>query len=56
MKEENTEVKSCTCSCSLKENIQEKDYKLHWNKAFDRTDVKNLGWYEENPVPSLDLT
>lgn len=52
---ENTEAKSCTCSCSSKETVQEKDYKLHWNKAFDKTDVNNLGWYEENPKPSLDL-
>ncbi|NOQ27083.1 MAG: methyltransferase domain-containing protein [Bacteroidales bacterium] len=55
MKEENTEAKSCTCCCSSKETVQEKDYKLHWNKAFDRSDVNNLGWYEENPQPSFDL-
>lgn len=52
---ENTEAKSCTCSYSSKETTQEKNYKSHWNKAFDRTDVNNLGWYEENPKPSLDL-
>lgn len=55
MKEENTEARSCTCCCSSKEKSIEKDYELHWNKAFDRTDVNNLGWYEENPKPSLDL-
>ena len=52
---ENKEAKSCTCSCSSKETVEEKDYKLHWNKAFDRTDVNNLGWYEENPEASINL-
>lgn len=52
---ENKEAKSCTCSCSSKETVQEKDYKSHWNKTFDRTDVNNLGWYEENPKASIDL-
>jgi len=29
--------------------------KDHWEKVYAKTDVKNLGWYEENPQPSLDL-
>ncbi|HKJ06187.1 MAG TPA: methyltransferase domain-containing protein [Flavobacteriaceae bacterium] len=31
------------------------DYQKHWNAAYLKTPVANLGWYEENPTPSLEL-
>lgn len=31
------------------------DYKNHWNKTYTRVETQKLGWYEENPKPSLDL-
>ena len=60
MKEEKTETNCCNIidkgsCCSSKETDQGKNYKSHWNKAFDRTEVNKLGWYEENPLPSLEL-
>ena len=60
MNKENTQAKSCdinhNSSCrSAMEISLEKDYKSHWNKAFNRTEINKLGWYEENPLPSLEL-
>lgn len=60
MNKENTQAKSCDIKnngscCSNKEANLEKDYKSHWNKAFDRTEVNKLGWYEEISLPSLEL-
>lgn len=37
------------------ENITSFDYEKHWNNAYQKTPVNNLGWYEENPTPSLEL-
>ncbi len=31
------------------------DYEKHWNNTYQKTPVSNLGWYEENPIPSLNL-
>lgn len=31
------------------------DLKLHWNKTYERAEIDKLGWYEENPEPSLRL-
>lgn len=31
------------------------DLKLHWNKTYERAKIEKLGWYEENPEPSLRL-
>ena len=31
------------------------DFENHWNKAYKKTDVTNLGWYEEDPIPSMEL-
>jgi SAM-dependent methyltransferase len=27
----------------------------HWNKAYDKSETTNLGWYEETPAKSLEL-
>lgn len=31
------------------------DFERHWSDAYRKTPVKSLGWYEENPTPSLEL-
>ena len=31
------------------------DYKNHWDMVYSKSEIKKLGWYEENPQPSLDL-
>ena len=31
------------------------DYKNHWDKVYSKSAINKLGWYEENPGPSLDL-
>ena len=35
--------------------ISNYDFEKHWNNAYKKTPVDNLGWYEENPKPSLEL-
>jgi len=39
----------------MEESTMKKDYKSHWDKAYIRTEFDKLGWYEENPEPSLRL-
>ncbi|MGV8947086.1 MAG: methyltransferase domain-containing protein [Lutibacter sp.] len=31
------------------------DFEKHWNNAYQKSPITNLGWYEENPLPSLEL-
>ena len=31
------------------------DPESHWNKVYDNKQIEQLGWYEENPEPSLNL-
>ena len=31
------------------------DLKTHWNNAYENSSINKLGWYEENPIPSLQL-
>ncbi len=33
----------------------ESDLKKHWDSAYDNNDITKLGWYEEDPIPSLQL-
>jgi len=35
--------------------MDKKNLKSHWDKTYFRSDVDQLGWYEENPKPSLEL-
>ncbi len=30
-------------------------FEKHWNNAYQKTPTNNLGWYEENPTPSINL-
>ncbi len=39
--------------CSNKEIVC--DYEKHWNNTYQKTPVSNLGWYEEDPIPSMRL-
>ncbi len=38
-----------------KKEVSDFDYEQHWNNAYQKTPTNNLGWYEENPTPSLEL-
>ena len=31
------------------------DYEKHWNASYQKSPITNLGWYEENPTPSIEL-
>lgn len=31
------------------------NFENHWNNAYKKTPLKNLGWYEEAPMPSIEL-
>ena len=31
------------------------DFEKHWNAAYQKSPITNLGWYEENPKTSLEL-
>ena len=31
------------------------DFKKHWNDAYQKSPITNLGWYEESPAPSIEL-
>ena len=31
------------------------DFEKHWNNAYQKSPVTNLGWYEESPAPSIEL-
>jgi hypothetical protein len=33
----------------------EKDLKSHWNGVYEKSPIDKLGWYEEEPEPSLSL-
>ncbi|MFK5957780.1 MAG: class I SAM-dependent methyltransferase [Lutibacter sp.] len=31
------------------------DFEEHWNNAYQKVPADNLGWYEEDPIPSMEL-
>ncbi|WP_299526731.1 methyltransferase domain-containing protein [uncultured Lutibacter sp.] len=31
------------------------DFEKHWNNAYQKTPIDGLGWYEEDPIPSMEL-
>lgn len=41
--------------CNSASTGLEKDFKLHWEKAYQKTEVSKLGWFEESPEPSMRL-
>ena len=40
---------------NFENELPEYNFEEHWNKAYQKTPTTNLGWYEENPMPSLEL-
>ena len=42
-------------SCCPEETVTGKDFKSHWDNAYNKVEVNRLGWYEETPEPSLEL-
>ncbi len=42
-------------SYSTKKTNQDNDLKSHWDNAYNNAEINKLGWYEENPEPSLKL-
>ncbi|WP_457615671.1 methyltransferase domain-containing protein [Lutibacter sp.] len=44
---------SCCCNCG--EETPSYDFKSHWDKAYVKTPIDKLGWYEDNPEASLKL-
>ncbi|REE79784.1 methyltransferase family protein [Lutibacter oceani] len=43
-------------SANFPENeLSDYNFESHWNNAYRKTPVNNLGWYEENPTPSIEL-
>lgn len=47
-------AKSSCCSSEPTPKV-EVDYKNHWNKAYSNSPMENLGWFETDLNPSLDL-
>ena len=58
MSKENKEPTSCDInaknSCCSSETSNN-DLKTHWDNAYENSSIDRLGWYEENPIPSLQL-
>lgn len=38
-----------------KEELKGFDFEKHWNNAYQKTPADSLGWYEEDPIPSMEL-
>jgi SAM-dependent methyltransferase len=36
-------------------NLSDYNFEKHWNNAYRKTPINNLGWYEEKSTPSFDL-
>jgi len=40
----------------MEENsLSDYDFKKHWNNAYQKSPINNLGWYEEDPISSMEL-
>jgi len=44
-----------TTSCGATPKVEKVNNKSHWETVYTKTDHTKLGWFEENPQPSLDL-
>ncbi|MFK5856854.1 MAG: class I SAM-dependent methyltransferase [Bacteroidota bacterium] len=40
---------------SEKDNNPENKFEHHWNKVYRKNEIYKLGWFEDSPVPSLQL-
>ena len=36
-------------------SVSNYNFEKHWDNAYQKTSVDSLGWYEEDPIPSMDL-
>jgi SAM-dependent methyltransferase len=58
MNKENIEPTSCDInaknSCCNSETSNN-DLKTHWDNVYENSLIDRLGWFEENPIPSLQL-
>ncbi len=58
MKNKNIEPISCDInarnSCCSSESSNN-DLTTHWDSAYENSSIDRLGWYEEKPIPSLQL-
>ncbi len=62
-KENNVVIKEESCkiddkgsnSYSSKNNIEQKNYKEHWDKVYDKSPDEKLGWYESSHEQTLRL-
>jgi len=43
------------CCCSSDESSSSNELTAHWNKVYENSVVASLGWYEEDPEPSMRL-
>lgn len=35
--------------------LSDYNFEKHWNNAYQKTPINSLGWYEEDPIPSMEL-
>jgi len=35
--------------------LSDYDFEKHWNNAYQKAPINSLGWYEEDPFPSMNL-
>jgi len=47
-------AKSCCCPSEEPKSPPE-DLKTYWNSTYQDSEIEKLGWYEDNPEPSLRL-
>jgi len=40
---------------NTKNQSEDFNYQLHWNNAYQKNPLTNLGWYEEKSIPSFNL-
>ncbi|RLD20031.1 MAG: class I SAM-dependent methyltransferase [Bacteroidetes bacterium] len=49
------DIKEKSCCSSPTESVITNDLLEHWNKVYEDSVVSNLGWYEEDPEPSMRM-
>ncbi|RLD85555.1 MAG: class I SAM-dependent methyltransferase [Bacteroidetes bacterium] len=54
-KENSCDINAKSSCCSNEDDSPRKDLKVHWDRAYEKTTVDKLGWYEDFPEPSLQL-
>ena len=52
---DSSKIENNTSNCGCTPKIEKINDKSHWETVYNKTDHTKLGWFEENPKPSLDL-